>query len=402
MTKTRECENWLDTFLEWTKPVSESPESLLTWSGLFCLSSVLKRKVRFSKEYTKRYDILPTTFVIFVGPPGVVRKSTSAGYAQELLDAVNLLCPKGNPARVYFGPTSGSHQAIIEKMAGEIEGTLSIIAGEFGNIVSTAPEKMYDFLAHMFDSDGAAQRYEHSTRQFKNEVIKFPTLNLLGCTTPDWMLQNSGYMLGGGFAARTVFIFEDKARQKQLFYKDIGPSVKELIGLKAKLVKDLLHIGGLKGEAKPINKKLADRMEKWYQDYSDEPAERGTETFQSRKHIHTLRTAMVLSICERSDLIITEEHFDKALKLIDEVERNLGHGLAMVGKNPQSKALHLIEKYVRQHEPVLKGEVVSYFMLDLSVDDIYKVLEVLRISGKVVEVDSGGHNPPMLEMREKK
>ena len=402
MTKTRECENWLDTFLAWTKPVSESPESLLTWSGLFCISSVLKRKVRFSKEYTKRYDILPTTFVIFVGPPGVVRKSTSAGYAQELLDAVNLLSPKGSPARVYFGPTSGSHQAIIEKMAGEIEGTLSIIAGEFGNIVSTAPEKMYDFLAHMFDSDGAAQRYEHSTRQFKSEVIKFPTLNLLGCTTPDWMLQNSGYMLGGGFAARTVFIFEDKARQKQLFYKDIGPSVKELLDLKAKLVKDILHIGGLKGEAKPINKKLADRMEEWYQDYSDEPAERGTETFQSRKHIHTLRTAMVLSVCERSDLIITEEHFDKALKLIDEVERNLGHGLAMVGKNPQSKALHLIEQYVEKHGPVLKGEVAAQFMMDYPIDDIYKVLEVLRISGKVIEVESGGHNPPMLEMREKK
>ena len=41
----RHCENWLQTFLDWSAPVSEAPESLLIWSALFCISAVVKKKI---------------------------------------------------------------------------------------------------------------------------------------------------------------------------------------------------------------------------------------------------------------------------------------------------------------------------------------------------------------------
>lgn len=398
MKKKRLCENWIKTFLDWTMPVSEAPESLLTWTGLFCISAVLKNKVRISKEYTKKYDIMPHTYIIFVGPPGVVRKSTSAGYAQELISEMNEGLLAVDLAYVNLGPTSGSHVAIIDKMSNTTDGSMSIISGEFGNIVSTMPEETYDLFAKLFDTDSSALRLEHSTRAHKNEVIIKPNLNLLGCTTPDWIMQNTGYMLGGGFAARTVFVFEYKARQRRLFYRKVGPSLDQLNKLKKNLVSDLTHIGQLKGEVEPESDELADEMEEWYQEYIDTPAERGAETFQARKHIHTLRTAIVLSVCERDDLKITKEHFDKARALISDVESKLSRGLSSMGRNPYSSAMYSVLEYVEKNGPVPEGIVVAYFFNDIPVEEIHKIFEVLKVSGQIERLDQ---NPPVLRMKKK-
>jgi len=388
--KKRACDNWLKSFLDWTMPVSEAPESLLTWTGLFCVSAVLKNKVRISKDYTKKYEVLPHTYIIFVGPPGVVRKSTSAGYAQEIITEMNEGILAVDPAYVNFGPTSGSHVAIYDKMCQVQDGSMTIISGEFGNIVSTMPEETYDLFAKLFDTDASALRLEHSTRAHKDEVVLQPNLNLLGCTTPDWIMQNTGYMLGGGFAARTVFVFEYKARQRRLFYRNTGPSVKDLDKMKEKLVKDLAHIGQLKGGAEPESDKLADRMEEWYQGYVDSPVEKGVETFQARKHIHTLRTAIVLSVCERDDLIITEKHFDKALELIDNVESKLSRGLSSMGRNPYSVLLYSIVDYIEKAGEPEVGKTVAYFLPDAPLAEIHNTLQVLKDSQQIESVERSG------------
>jgi len=398
VSKKRACDNWLKTFLDWTMPVSEAPKSLLTWTGLFCISAVMKNKVRFSREYTKKYDILTHTYIIFVGPPGVVRKSTSAGYAQELILEMNEEILATDPAYVLFGPTSGSHVAIIDKMSNNQDGSMTIISGEFGNIVSTMPEETYDLFAKLFDTDASALRLEHSTRAHKDEVVLEPNLNLLGCTTPDWIMQNTGYMLGGGFAARTVFVFEYKARQRHLFYKDVGPSVDELDLMKKSLTKDLARIGNLKGEFKPKTEKLAKRMDDWYLSYVDTPAERGAETFQARKHIHTLRTAMVLSACERDDLVITEAHFDQALELINDVESKLSRGLSSMGRNPYSSAMYGVLEYIEKNDPVAEGKLIAYFYNDIPIAEIHNILEVLKVTQQIQRLDS---NPPKLRMVKK-
>ncbi len=388
--KKRQCENWLDTFLKWTLEVSEAPESLLVWSALFCISAVTKKKIQFSKEYLKKYTIYPTAYVMFVGPPGVVRKSTSAGYAQELLKGVNKGIPVTDSAYINIGPTSGSKAKIVEKMAATVDGTMTLIAGEFGNIVATSPEEMYEFLQKMFDSDATAERYEHSTRGHGDEVVLNPSLNLLGCTTPEWISENSGYMLGAGFAARTVFIFENQARSRHLFYKNIGPSNEALESMRKKLVYDLRKMGRLKGEMRPQDDKLANRMEAWYQGYVDKPAPSGAETFQARKHIHTLRTAMVLSLCESDSLIITEDHFDKAIELINDVERKLSRGLSAVGKNLYAGELYKVLDFIDANAPIERGKVMAKFWADIGDTNVLeKILEILKMGKEITESDTG-------------
>lgn len=406
----RSCSNWIESFLEWTLQLSEAPESMLIWSGLYGVASILKRRVRYSKELLKMWDVYPTSYIMFVAPPGVAKKSTTAGYTERLLLKFNETLAVTDPSYINFGPTSGSDIKMIEKMSKTVDGSMCVIAGEFGNIVKSRAVETYDFFTKMFDND---PMYVHETMSTNRMAVKEPSFNLLGCTTPDWMGKNTGYITGGGFAARTVFIFENKARKRKLhdkeYYeedgvlksKDIGPSVKRLEELSENLVKDLKIIGSLKGELRPENIQLEKRMHDWYRDYIDRPIERGGETFQQRKHVHTMRTAMLLSLCERDDLLISERNFEKALELITYVEKRLGRGFASVGANPYSAKYDEVLDYISAHNPVKKGQVQAYFFKDVPPDELEQIINVLVSAGEIDQILGDSHNPTKLRMIKK-
>lgn len=407
---SRSCTNWLDSFLEWTLQLSEAPESMLLWSGLYGVASILKRRVRFAKDLIKKWDVYPTTYIMFVAPPGVAKKSTTAGYTESLLMKFNEGLAVTDPSYINFGPTSGSDVKMIDKMSKTVDGSMCVIAGEFGNIVKSRAVETYDFFTKMFDN---APTYIHETMGLDRLAVKEPSFNILGCTTPDWMAKNTGYITGGGFAARTVFLFENKARQRKLFdqeyyeengilkKRDIGPSIKRLDELEENLIKDLKIIGGLSGEVRPENIQLEKRMHDWYKEYVDKPIERGAETFQQRKHVHTLRTAMLLSLCERDDLLIAEKHFDKALEFITYVEKRLGRGFASVGANPYSAKYNEVLEYIEVHNPVKKGQVQAYFFKDVPPMELENIITVLVAAGEIEQVLGDSRNPTKLRIAKK-
>jgi hypothetical protein len=244
----------------------------------------------------------------------------------------------------------------------------------------------------MFDSDKIAEKFTHKTRKKGTESIIKPSVNILGCTTPSWLTENAGYVVGGGFAARVVFVFESKKRYRRLFSNGIGPSIKEQDCIRKKLAKDLRTMGKIKGQAKPENKELADEIEAWYQKIENFQGDRGTETFQARKHVHVLRNAMLLSMCERDDLIITREHYLRARAQIESVESKLGRGLSILGKNPYSGMLYDVLEYIEDNGPIERGKIMARFWTEFerSPDqDLGMILETLKAMGEVKEVSDG-------------
>ena len=381
--KKRRCDNWIETFLNWTLQRSEAPISLLTWSGLFTLASTVKRKVYFPRTLMGSYEIYPSIYVIFVGPPGVVRKSTTAGYTEELIEKVNTNVISADPNYIHLGPTAGSSSKLLEKMAALPEGAITIIASEFGNLVSTTPEGMYDLFTRFFDNP---EEFLYSTRQYGDEYITRPTLNLLGCTTPGWVSENTGYMIDGGFASRVIFVFEQQARRRKMYYDDIELSPKQIAQMEEDLVYDLRLIANLEGPFSHETVELRDEMEAWYQAHAESEVITNAEGFHSRKHVHVHKVAMLLSLAQSSDLIITKVHFDTALALIDDIERKLSRGLSIVGRNPYSADLYRIIDFIASEGPIEKRFLFSKFWQDLLPEELSKILEVLKITEQIEEV----------------
>jgi hypothetical protein len=381
----RACKNWLDTFVDLHKETSPAPTSFLEWSGLFCISSVVKRKVEFSREHLKTFRVYPNIYAIFVAPPGVAHKSTTAGLGMEVISEMLNGMPITDPSYVNIGQSSGSHIGIVESLKDSLDGSVSIVAGEFGTLASYTPVETYDFLSHMFDSDKIAERFVHKTRRKGAETIVKPSVNILGCTTPAWLTENAGYVMGGGFAARVVFVFESKSRYRRLFSKGIGPSVKEQNEIRKNLAEDLKKIGKLKGEVKPETDELSKEIDEWYSVYENFRGEKGTETFQARKHVHVLRNAMLLSLCERDDLIITKDHYLKARQQIESVEGKLGRGLAVLGKNPLASLYYSVLDFITDNGPVERGKIMARFWQDLQGGGqaLGEILEILKVSGEI-------------------
>ncbi len=153
-----------------------------------------------------------------------------------------------------------SASKLVADLADTLDGSLTILPSELGTFMNVSNEEMYDLLTDLFDNKTS---YTYSTRMHGLEVVEEPCVNFLAATTPRWVEQQMPlHVIGGGFALRVIFIFEDAPRQRQLYY-DID--VKQVKMMKEALVVDLKHIATLKGDFKHENKKIKKAIEEWYQ-----------------------------------------------------------------------------------------------------------------------------------------
>lgn len=368
----RLLDNWLYAFRDWTVPRSEAPESLIIWSGLFALSSVAKRKISWPKSLMGSYEILPHLYVIFVGPPGVVRKSTTSAYAEELLNEID---------HINIASTASSTSKLIETMSETLDGSLVIISSEFGSFVSVSQEEMYDLLTDIYDGKA---KYEYATRMHGVELVANPCVNLLGATTPSWVSeQMPAYVIGGGFASRTLFIYEDSVRQRTLYYSLDWPDFERL---KERLVNDLRHIAGLTGQFKHDSEETREWVERWYQESADEDIHEKLEGYRNRRHVHLHKVAGLLSMAERDDLVVTRTHFEAALRILGGIEKKLPRIFSSVGKNPYSADIEVVRDYIWERGQVEFDRLMARFYHNLSRDALLETLSALQAMGDVIRV----------------
>ncbi len=307
-------------------------ESLIIWSGLYTLASAVKRHVFFPRSLMGSYEIFPNLYVIFVGPSSVIRKSTTVNYGELLLHQIE---------SINIAPSGTSASMLIGAMSETLDGSMTIVSSEFGTFIQTSKEDMYDVLSDLYDGK---IKHDYQTREHGMEYIPHPCLNLFAATTPDWLQEQPLYVVGGGFSARTIYIHETTTRKRQLYYSLHWP---DFVKLEKELVHDLHHISSLKGEFKHDCKETADAMESWYQRSSEEETLDKIVAFHNRKHVHVHKVAMLLSLAERDDLVLTLPHFKAALALLDNVELKLPGVFAAIGKNPFGGEMEQVRNYLK-------------------------------------------------------
>lgn len=347
---SRLLDNWLLSFRDWTINRSEAKESLIIWSGLFTLASVAKRHVYFPRRLMGSYEIFPNLYVIFIGPSSVIRKSTTVNYGEHLmtqLDSLNI------------APSGTSASMLVGAMAETVDGSTTVISSEFGTFIQTSKEDMYDILSDLYDGK---IKHDYQTRAHGQEYIARPCLNLFAATTPDWLQEQPLYVIGGGFSARTIYVHETTIRKRQLYYHLHWA---DYVKLEKELVHDLEHITELSGEFRHENSEVADSMEQWYQVSAEEEVQKNLVAFRNRKHVHVHKVAMLLSLAERDDLVITMGHFEAALALLDDIENKLPKVFASVGKNPFGGELEMLLSYIQAQHKVEFQRIHRRFYQDI-------------------------------------
>lgn len=364
----RQCSNWLTSFGEWVLPLSaEAPESYIFWSGLFALSSVLRRRVKIPQNLLGRWECPPHQYIMLVGPPGMI-KTTSARAAGELLEEVGGLTQASSLA---------STAAIGTELVNAEDSSLFFICEEFSDLIAKSHGKeMYEFLTSMYDGK---KQWKSNTISRGLEFSERPCINMLAATTPKWIASNmTEDIIGGGFASRVLFIFEDQLRGKKLFYKEKYNQA-SYIKLKTALIDDLKHIATLNGDfdiPDPLLKWIDNDSKPygWYQQLTI-PKNPKLLGYHRRKPAHMLKLAMLFHISYSDTLVLDQVDIDNAIGTLESEEINMFKVFEGLGRNPFIFDTKEIYKWLIENGPSSRDIILRTFE---SVDSPLKMDELLN------------------------
>lgn len=361
--------NWLNYYGDYTKE-SESPDSFHLWTGLSILASAVRRNVWLNQG---TYILYPNLYVILVGPPGRVRKSTSIRLGRRLLLGVE---------GINFSADSITREELIRQLAKisttSKQAALTIHSTEFSSLIEPSGIKMIQFLTDIHDGDF---KWRYATKGQGRDSITNPVLNILAATTPTWIADGlPTNVLGHGFTSRIIFIYADDRRYLRPFPKEPDP---ELI---KNLIADLDHISRLEGPfewgpgAREAYSEIYDEIDQ------SKPDDYRIEGFHNRKDIHVLKVAMLLSISESDELVLTTDYLQTAYDALSMIEESMGKTFSAVGKYEHAVDYERMIAAIAEAGEMTSEQIHQKFYAIGDVLEIAKMLQMGTSTGRIARI----------------
>lgn len=326
---TRLLKDWIPAFLDYASVV-ESPRIMHFWAAVGAISGALRKKVWIDM---KRFTWTPNFFIIFVAPPGIVSKSTTADIAMDLLKQV---------PGINFGPDVVTWPALVSAFAKVTEqfpfgeeyipmSALTLVASELGNLINPQDRDMINLYINLWDG---RKTLEKVTKMSGNDLVEGPWVNMLGCTTPHWIADNMpSATVGGGFTSRCVFVYADK-KEKYVAYVDEQVRATDQAQREA-LIHDLEHISLNMTGPFVIEESAREWGRAWYETlWESRPQSLDDDRldgYVARKQTHMHKLAMVLAASKSDELVITKGDLVLADKMLASVEGDLGKVFSRIG-----------------------------------------------------------------------
>lgn len=344
----RNFPDWLEGFKAYAS-FGEAPPKMHFWAGVSAIAGALRRKVWIDQQ--PYFTWYPNFYVVFVAPPGVVAKTTTADVGMDLLRQV---------PGIRFGPSVVTWQALVQAFADGSESfewppksstfhpmaTLTIVSGEFGNLLNPQDKEMVDMLVNLWDGKG----FKKMTKFSGNDEVVNPWINILACTTPDWIAGNfPEYMIGGGFTSRCVFVYTDRKHKLVPYPKQAAP--KNIMEQQAALVQDLEQIATLTGEYE-LSREAMEWGNDWYALHNTtrkahlEDSRFGGYIARKQTHIHKL--AMVLAAAQRDSLIIHKADLERAALMVTDLELEMVKVFTKIGLQDEALAASRLVDFVKR------------------------------------------------------
>lgn len=350
----RNFPHWLKAYCAFTSS-TEAPLDFHFWTGVSTVAAVLRRQV-WRDELI--YKWTPNFYVIFVGPAGVVTKSTTLNLGYRLLEKV---------PGIHFGPDSMTWHGLGKEFEAAVEyksykdakgadqkvlmSALTCSVSELGTFLRPEDKALVSFLTDIWD--GKERPFKHKTQDSAGITIERPWLNIIGATTPDWMQNNFPVsMLSEGIGSRIVFVYGEVKRDLIAYPSRVNKAV-DFYETEKKLVEDLVHMSSLIGPYE-MTEEAFQWGTTWYKKHNES---RGLHLasgryggYIARKQTHMHKLAMVLAACQRDQLLITHEDLIEAEGILALAERSMIKVFESVGLVDEAKHVAELIPFVRAHK----------------------------------------------------
>lgn len=343
----RLCKDWLATYLDYSSE-QESPESLHLWSAFVCLSAAIRRKVFIEHEYQRK--VYPNLYVIVVAESAKIRKSTAANMGMDIL--MNAF-PDMKIMRDSMTSQGLIHQlnkkvqtTKDDKIVEELRSDVTIHADEVANLFGydrVRASQMVIFLTRTYECPSV---YDHTT--VRDSLVRLHNLYpvLLGATDPR-NLKVLPEDAVGGLTGRLIWVIEGQRRKNNTGWKRNAIRAAQLELIRERLIHDLQIIGRLHGEVTATQDAMG-YYDAWYEELSRRDAkDPDTDAFYNRCHTTALRLAILLSVSEGDELVVTKKQMAAAIVLIEkqlpEVKRVTMWGGASEYAQHRARLIHFLQ-----------------------------------------------------------
>lgn len=320
---------------------SEAHPTYHTFSALVALSSIISRRVWIEQGYFKVY---PNLYVVLVGPPGN-RKTSAMSIAKNLIrELKDVPFSAECVTKEKLILDMAEQEKVIDKLpdiysAQRVFTPMTIMVTELSEFLGAGSIGMINFLTTIYDQDV----YEHRTKNRGEVLITGPFLNLLACTTPDWITTYlRADVISGGFSRRAIFVLET-GKSGRIPFPEVSTEAKSAWESVLAYSRRLQKVHGPfvwhpKAKAFYID---------WYQNLKM-PTEETVVGYYETKHMQLLKISMLIALSESTELVLNTEHLEFGLALLKLAEENLGRVFDGIGRNElnaaASKTLELLTK----------------------------------------------------------
>lgn len=263
------------------------------------------------------------------------------------------------------------------------DGSITIHADELSNLFGKASyiTDLVSFLTSAYTSKSGTMDF--LTRNKGWAKVTDPCPNVIAGTTPEQFGEIFPSMtLSSGFMGRILLIVGRKGE------RIAKPQLK--ISMRQDLADDLYQMGRLEGEVK-LTDEVEEMFKEWYESMSG-PASPELSSFHERKHDHVLKTAMLLSISESDELVITKEHFEIARDQVEHIVLNFPRAVAFIGATEKSNIGDTIVRMIRGNSPIPLSRSIILRRIYKRIqdkDEFEAIMETLEETNRINKVVSG-------------
>lgn len=320
---------WFRDYLTYVEDL-ESPDIFHLWSGLSVLAAAAQRKVWL--DFGGYFWVTPNLYVVLVSEPGRCAKDTSVDAGRELIrdiTEIKVMSDSITKERLFVEMQANSQVYTFSPTEIMTHCSLTLYASEMSVLIKKYDKDFVAALCSLFNSK-KDMPFKHSTKHSGDSIIINPYLNLMGCTTPQWLGENiQDDVVEGGFSSRTIFAYSDTPKPP-VPRPTLTPARKAAKDRCALRVAELVQIGG----EVHFGPGVGDFYDKWYLDHKPRrPSNFHMSGYHSRKHVHLMKVAMLRSLSERNDLIITIPDVEFAMGVLQYTEGPMEVALRGVGRN---------------------------------------------------------------------
>lgn len=356
-------------YCDYTKN-SEAPLAYHVYCALAGMVATINRRVYFDMGTIRVY---PPLGILILGPSGI-KKTSAADIIVGILNEMQL-------TPVYAEKLTP--EAMIDAMKGG-NATGLVYSPEMTVLLSKQRymESIIPLLTRFMDSPDL---WRSDTIMRGKGTLTNVAITCLMCSTLDWFIKNTPESIfGGGFIARNIMVLQESSA------RIIALPEASNQRLRQKIITGLAEMHEFQGQITLTPETWKTHTE-WYEnDKRTRTVEHDIlETYYQRKPSHLLRFAMCLHLAHCRTLVVCEECWHTARRILDWTERFLPSLASRMFKSSWGEEQDLVLRKIRAAGGAIEhSDLIRKMQYRMSAQQTRGILASLKDAGTIKEIRS--------------